>query len=318
MRVDSAQDGSGLDFAMRANQRTRLLAVGACVAGVSSVQAQAPASLDPRPLPPLETSGPSTPAKELFGRKPTPASLGARSIGSYARGCLAGARALPVEGKTWGVMRLSRNRRWGHPKLIGFLETFSAKVPAINGWPGILVGDIAQPRGGPMIASHNSHQTGLDADVWLTPMPNRKLTRGDSEELAAVNLLRQDRLDVDPSVYTPAHMKLVKAVAEEPDVARVFVNPAIKKAFCRDAGADRAWLSKVRPILGHNYHFHIRMSCPAGDDCRDQAAPPAGDGCGELGGWFTQANLFAGPGAPGPPQVLAQLPAECRTVLVAP
>ena len=275
-------------------------------------------SLDPKPLPSLGQAGPSTPARELFGRKPKPASLEARSIGSYARGCLAGARALPVEGKTWGVMRLSRNRNWGHPTLISFLESFSAKVPAINGWPGILVGDIAQPRGGPMIASHNSHQTGLDVDIWLTPMPNRRITRGDSEELAAVNLLRQDRLDVDPSVYTQAHMKLVKAVAEEPSVARVFVNPAIKKAFCRDAGPDRAWLTKVRPILGHNYHFHIRMACPAGDDCRDQTPPSGGDGCGELGKWFTQAYLFPGPGAPPPPMVLSQLPAECRTVLVAP
>ena len=302
---------------MRPNRLACLLALLSCLAGLGAARAQGP-SLDPKPLPPLGGAGPGTPAKELFARKTKGASLEARSIGSYARGCLAGARALPVEGKTWGAMRVSRNRNWGHPKLISFLETFSARVPEINGWPGMLVGDIAQPRGGPMIASHNSHQTGLDADIWLTPMPNRKITRQDSEELVATNLLRQDRRDVDPSVYTQAHMKIVKAVALEPEVARVFVNPAIKKAFCRDAGSERAWLSKVRPILGHNYHFHIRMACPAGDDCRDQSPPPPGDGCGELGGWFTQANLFPPPGAPGPPLMLAHLPAECRKVLVAP
>jgi penicillin-insensitive murein endopeptidase len=302
---------------MRSNHLGRL-AVMAALCGSPPAAAQATGTLDPKPLPPLGQVGPTTPAKELFGRKPGPANLEARAIGSYARGCLAGARALPVEGKTWGAMRVSRNRNWGHPKLISFLEAFSAKVPSINGWPGILVGDIAQPRGGPMMTSHNSHQSGLDADVWLTPMPDRKLTRRDSEELAAVNLLRQDRLEVDPAVYTTAHMKLVKAVAQEPDVARVFVNPAIKKAFCRDAGSDRAWLSKVRPILGHNYHFHIRMACPDGDDCLDQAPPPRGDGCGELGGWFTQANLFPGPGVPPPPLALSQLPAECGKVLVAP
>ena len=301
---------------MRSNRSLHLLAALALFASVGAARAQG-LSLDPKPLPPL-APGAAAPAKELFARKPKAANLEARSIGSYARGCLAGARALPVDGKTWAVMRQSRNRYWGHPKLISFLERFSARVPEINGWPGILVGDIAQPRGGPMIASHNSHQIGLDADVWLSPMPARKITRADSEELVATNLLRQDRTDVDPSVYSQAHLKLVKAVALEPEVARVFVNPAIKKAFCRDAGSDRAWLSKVRPILGHNYHFHIRMACPAGDDCRDQNPPPKGDGCGDLGGWFTQANLFPPPGAPGPPLMLSQLPAECRKVLVAP
>jgi len=30
-------------------------------------------------------------------------------------------------------------------------------------------------------------------------------------------------------------------------VQRIFVNPAIKKALCREAGGDRAWLQKVRP-----------------------------------------------------------------------
>lgn len=304
---------------MRSNQLFMVSTTMAFMAASSGASAQEQGSLDPKPMPPLSSPGPTTPAKELFGRKPRPANLEARSIGSYARGCLAGARALPVDGKTWQVMRLSRNRHWGHPKLVAFLETFSAKVPAINGWPGILVGDIAQPRGGPMIASHNSHQTGLDADIWMTPMPDRKVTRADREEMAAVNLLRADRLDIDPSVYSPAHLKLIKAVAQEPEVARVFVNPAIKRAFCRDAGTDRAWLGKVRPILGHNYHFHIRMGCPAGDDCRDQAPVPPGEGCGsELDGWFTQANLFPGPGAPPPPLVLSQLPAECRKVLVAP
>ncbi|HEX7741525.1 MAG TPA: penicillin-insensitive murein endopeptidase, partial [Sphingobium sp.] len=63
------------------------------------------------------------PAKKLFGAQKTPAlSMPARSFGTYARGCLAGAQALPVNGPAWQVMRLSRNRNWGHPKLIALLE----------------------------------------------------------------------------------------------------------------------------------------------------------------------------------------------------
>src|ERR1044071_3967237 len=58
------------------------------------------------------------PANELFGAAPGPAPLAARAIGSYARGCLAGAVALPINGPGWQVMRLSRNRNWGHPRLL--------------------------------------------------------------------------------------------------------------------------------------------------------------------------------------------------------
>lgn len=298
----------------------RLLFALALAVTVTPVLAQDPGTLEPKALPELSRpNDPATPAKELFGRRNEPAPLGARSIGSYARGCLAGATALPVDGETWQVMRLSRNRNWGHPRLIDFLERLSRRVPQINGWPGLLVGDMAQPRGGPMITGHASHQIGLDADVWLTPMPNRRLTRAEREQTSATNLVRPDWLDVDPNAWTPQHAAVIRAASREPEVARIFVNPAIKKALCREAGQDRAWLTKVRPMYGHNYHFHIRLACPAGEEgCADQDPPPTGDGCGaELDRWFTDAMLHPKPGKPRPPLTMAQLPPECRRVLVA-
>ncbi|MFL5150724.1 MAG: penicillin-insensitive murein endopeptidase, partial [Microvirga sp.] len=115
-------------------------------------------------------------------------------------------------------------------------------------------------------------------------------------------------------------LALLKAVSREPEVARIFVNPAIKRALCRDAGADRAWLSKIRPMFGHSYHFHIRLWCPNGEEgCGNQEPPAPGDGCGaELDGWFTEAMLHPKPGGqPRPPMLMAQLPPECRKVLVA-
>ncbi|MFC4171160.1 penicillin-insensitive murein endopeptidase [Microvirga sp. GCM10011540] len=295
------------------------LAVALVIGGTASAQDKG--TLTPKPLPPLANpNDPSVPAKELFGRRDTPASLQARSIGSYARGCVAGATAVPIDGETWQVMRLSRNRNWGHPQLVNLLQDLSARVPRINGWPGLLVGDISQPRGGPMLTGHASHQIGLDADIWLTPMPNRRLTRLEREEMSATNVVREDRLDVDPEVWTPQHTALIRAAAKERRVARIFVNPAIKKALCREAGEDRAWLAKVRPMWGHNYHFHIRLACPSGEaGCSDQDPPPGGDGCGaELSRWFTRDMLFPKPGKPRPPLRMAQLPAECRQVLVAP
>jgi penicillin-insensitive murein DD-endopeptidase len=296
------------------------LALLGCLSG--PVAAQDRGTLNPKPLPPLANpNDPATPAKELFGRATTPASMAARAIGFYSKGCVAGATALPIDGQTWQVMRLSRNRNWGHPALISFLERLSARVPRINGWPGLLVGDVSQPRGGPMLTGHASHQLGLDADIWLTPMPDRRLSRAEREEMSATNLVRPDKLDVDPARYTPGHVALLKAVSREDEVERIFVNPAIKRALCRDAGRDRDWLAKVRPMWGHNYHFHIRLACPDGSgSCRSQEPPSGDEGCGaELDRWFTPEMLNPRPGGkPRPPMTMADLPPECRQVLLAP
>jgi penicillin-insensitive murein endopeptidase len=300
------------------------LAWAVLVSGTGAT-AQEKGTLQPRVLPVLANpNDPALPAKELFGRKTAPAPLAARAIGFYAKGCLAGGTALAINGPTWQVMRLSRNRNWGHPRLIALLERLADKVPRVSDWPGLLVGDLAQPRGGPMLTGHASHQIGLDADVWLTPMPARELTRREREEMSATNVVAADRRDVDPKVWTRSHGAVIKAAASEPEVERVLVNPAIKKALCREAGKDRGWLAKVRPVWGHNYHFHIRMACPKDSpDCRRQDPVPGGDGCGkELDWWFTDAVLNPKPPKvppkPKPPLTMADLPAACRQVLAAP
>jgi penicillin-insensitive murein endopeptidase len=279
-------------------------------------------SVDPKPLPPLANpDDPKNPAKDLFGRKLTPANLQARAIGFYTRGCLAGGMALPVNGKNWQVMRLSRNRNWGHPDLVAFLERLAEKAPKV-GWNGLLVGDLAQARGGPMLTGHASHQVGLDADIWLTPMPNRELTRLEREEMSATNVVREDKLDVDPKVWTPGHVGIIKAAAEDPLVERILVNAAIKKALCRDAKGDRSWLHKVRPWYWHNYHFHIRIGCPKDSPtCKPQPATPESEGCGaELAYWFQPKILRPEePKADRPRKhmTMSDLPAECRQVLIA-
>jgi len=288
--------------------------------------AQDKGSIDPVPLPPLANpNDPKLGAKELFGRKRLPAALPTQVIGFYAKGCIAGAEALPLNGDSWQVMRLSRNRNWGHPELIGLLERLAARVHRDAGWPGILVGDMSQPRGGPMLTGHASHQVGLDADIWLTPMPNRRLSRNEREEMSATMMVRQDRLDIDPHVWTPGHLLAIRDAAQEPSVERIFVNAAIKKALCREAKGDRSWLSKVRPMYGHDYHFHVRIKCPAGSrNCESQPPPPQGEGCrpADLAYWFSDAVLHPKPPKvppkPKPPMTLAQLPAQCRQILAAP
>jgi penicillin-insensitive murein endopeptidase len=258
---------------------------------------------------------PADAAKRVFGLETTPAPGPARPIGDYTKGCVAGAVQLPADGPTWQVMRPSRNRAWGLPLLIGFLEQVAAGLPAA-GWPGLLVGDIGQPRGGPMLTGHASHQIGLDADIWFTPMPARRLSPSERDNISATDLVNNDGSAVDPSVWGPQYRRLLEVFARRPEVERIFVNPAIKRALCREAGAGRAWLERIRPWWGHNYHFHVRLACPQGEaECRDQRPPPPGDGCGaDLDWWFTRDTKNLVPHEPAIGPRLSEMPTACPAI----
>ncbi|HTQ34296.1 MAG TPA: penicillin-insensitive murein endopeptidase [Stellaceae bacterium] len=263
---------------------------------------------------------PSDAAKRVFGQIARPDAGPWRSIGEYAKGCIAGAVQLPADGPTWQVMRPARNRAWGSPLLIAAIERLANSIPAAVGWPGLLVGDLGQPRGGPMVTGHASHQIGLDADIWVMPMPGRRLSTEERDNLAARSVVATNGNNVDPAVWNPSYRKLYETVARMPELARMFVNPAIKRQLCREAGADRDWLRKVRPWFGHDDHFHIRLTCPPGQkSCENQAPPPPGDGCGaELDYWFTKEGRHPKPSPPSAPLLMSQMPAECTAVAAAP
>jgi penicillin-insensitive murein endopeptidase len=276
-------------------------------------------------VPPVAARPPVIAAKTLFGAAKGPAPMAARAIGSYSRGCLAGAKPLPVDGPQWQAMRLSRNRNWGTPALISFLERFADDVHRLDGWPGLLVGDMSQPRGGPMVSSHNSHQVGLDVDIWYSPMPDHRLTRREREETSAINLVMPDKRGVNPALWGIDYVLLLKRAASFGEVERIFVNPAIKKALCEATvhDVDRNWLSKMRPMWGHDDHFHVRIRCPDGmAGCTAQPPPAAEDGCGkEVAAWLALVSRpedpHAKPAPPATPLTMEKLPAECRAVLAA-
>ncbi len=286
-----------------------LLFAGALVSALSGPVAAAPVSDDPRP------------AKELFGAAGAPADMESLPVGGYARGCLAGGEQLPVNGADWQVMRLSRNRNWGHPDLVAYIKWLARGAREVAGWNGLLIGDMAQPRGGPMLTGHASHQTGLDADIWMRPMPARRLSRAERESMSSISMV-SGRRSINARTWTRAHMRLLKRAASNPRVARIFVNPPIKKALCDMAGPDRAWLRRIRPWYGHQYHFHVRLKCPANaPGCRDQAPPPPGDGCGrELAWWLSDAPYKPKPKVKGRKRRevrLRDLPGACERVLAA-
>jgi penicillin-insensitive murein endopeptidase len=254
---------------------------------------------------------------EVWGALGRPTAGPPRAIGGHANGCIAGAVALPPEGPGWQVVRASRNRFWGHPRLIAFVQDFAGRAQAL-GFPDLWIGDLAQPRGGPMAYGHASHQTGLDVDIWLDLSPKPRVPAAAREDIRVPSLVLPDESDVDPARFTPRHAALIRLAAESPGVERVLVNHAIKRALCR-AEAGAAWLRRVRPWRGHDSHMHVRLGCPDGDrgTCRDQAPPPPGDGCdaATLDWWLTPEARRPPPRPPGPPPVM---PLACARVLAAP
>lgn len=268
----------------------------------------------------LATVADAKTAKQLFSAKSTPSELAPDSYGSYAKGCLAGAVQLPETTSGWQAMRLSRNRNWGHPSVIRFIERLSTRVQDI-GWPGLYVGDISQPRGGPMRSGHRSHQIGLDADIWLKRPLDRTLSRAEREKISSDVVVSGTTVNAK---WTREHHQVLKAAASDPAVARIFVNSAIKQELCdaEPADADRNWLRKIRPWYGHDAHFHVRLTCPVGAlGCVNQASIPAGDGCdATLAWWFSDEARNPKP-KPGQKKKkrrairLADLPQACEAVL---
>ena len=286
-----------------------------------TANAQDKGTLNPQPLPPLaKPDAPGTLAKELFARKATPSPPPTRSIGFYSKGCLAGAVALPINGETWQVMRLSRNRNWGHPDLVQFIEQLSDKCDDNAAGADFSLATCrsrAVARCSQDMPAIRSVSTPISGS---RPCPTTNSRREEREEMMATMVVAENRKDVDPKVWTPAHLALIKAAAEDPRVSRIFVNTAIKKALCRDAGDDRAWLHKVQPWLGHDWHFHVRLNCPPDSpQCEPQPPRDAGDGCHgkEMDRWSSVA-IDPTHSNPRPGPKMADLPADCRQVLSAP
>lgn len=216
----------------------------------------------------------------------TPVQNVPESIGKYSNGCLIGGVPVPTEGAGFQVVRLARTRNYGHPEMRDFLLDLGKKVERDN-LGLMLVADVAMPRGGRFAKGHRSHQTGLDADIWLRlnapRLPVEK--RQKMYDVKAVLMVDRDKFKVNRE-WASEQGKMIRLAAKDKRVARIFVHPAIKQELCETAGDDRDWLRRVRPWYGHDSHFHVRLHCQ-GNDCVAQNPPPAGDGCGkELKSWF--------------------------------
>ena len=234
------------------------------------------------------------PANKIFEKFNLPTVGESKPIGFYAKGCLSGGVQLSDTGPNWQIMRPSRNRNWGHPSVISYIKDLSKSATQI-GWKGLYIGDIAAPRGGPMPYGHQSHQTGLDVDIWLTPPKSLTLTKKERDKIKAVSVRKKNLKEVNNN-WTLNHAKILKAAASDNRVDRIFINAPAKIWMCENMEGSKKWLQKIRPIWGHHSHFHVRLKCPkASPECVKQKPTvtqisKSPTGCDEtLYWWVTKA-----------------------------
>ena len=266
----------------------------------------------PVPAPPRGT------VDNPWSRVAKPSPLPPESIGSTSAGCLRGAVPLELHGPGFEVMRPSRRRMFGHPRLLAFLRNLGAAASSA-GLGSVIIGDLGQPRGGPTLSGHASHQNGLDADLWYQQVPaGTRLSDRDRETMSAESMVVPD-FERPSARWNPAAVERLRLAASDPSIERIFVNPVVKQGVC-ERYRGKGWVGKLRPWWGHDDHFHIRLSCTPGDKhCSVQEPVPAGDGCGEdLANWFTpemKDEAYRKRTEPGPPPTMPTLPALCRQVL---
>lgn len=251
--------------------------------------------------------------------RPANRASSAQSIGAYNNGCLSGAVPLPENGTGYQLMRLSRHRFYGHPDLKQFIERLGQAVAA-RSLGALLIGDLGQPRGGPTLSGHRSHQTGLDVDIWFLLSQqalHRRLRLDERETWSAPSVLVRNSDALDYSHWSLANEKILEIAARMPEVDRIFVNPSIKRELCRHKEAQD-WLRKIRPWWHHDDHFHVRLKCPENNKyCTGQEPLAPGDGCDAgLAWWFSaEARMPAPVDKKRPSAKPAPLPMACEQVL---
>lgn len=245
-----------------------------------------------------------------------PTSGPARTIGFYSAGCLAGAKKMKQDGFGFSLMRPSRRKFFAHPEMKSYLKDLAKELRKQN-LPLLLIGDVSPARGGPQAKGHNSHQGGLDADLWLK-MSNKRPNARQKETWGAPKFV-ESRKKLK-SNWKAAQIKLVSTAASFENVNRIFVAPAIKKYFCDNYPAA-PWLYRLRAWWGHEEHIHVRLNCPADSpQCVTQTPVlnPADSGCGaEVDWWYSKEaddeweKLNSSPGERSFPE----LPRECEDLV---
>ncbi len=211
------------------------------------------------------------------------------SIGSYTKGSLQGASDLPKNDFGLQTMRMSQNKFWGHEEMIRFIKDLS-QDSFVSNHGQLLYGDLSYRNGG-YLPGHASHQIGLDVDVWFwRPSDDVSDLSDEIREGKRMPWMLDPRTnEFLPGKWDERLQEVLKLAAEDDRVARIFVNPGVKKLMCQlYPGQD--FLKKIRPWWRHHEHFHVRLKCQAGSPKCVPQAPSTDIECDspKLDWWFSE------------------------------
>ncbi len=246
-------------------------------------------------------------------------------IGCYAKGCIAGAVPLPVNGPSWQVMRLSRNRNWGHPDLVAYSKSSPRDAPRMTA-------------GRPPRRRHVAAARRPDADRPCQPPDRarcRHLVPADARPHAVGRGARDDQLDLADQrqrlerrsgIWTDGFMPPSRSAPRPTRRSRASSStPAIKQELCDD-GRHRPRLAAQDPALvGPRRPFPCPAVLPAGPGRLRRSGRAAARR------WLRRGTRLwseppppppkeptVQPIKPPPPMIMADLPAACSVVLKAP
>lgn len=207
-----------------------------------------------------------------------------QAVGFYSKGSLINPSQLPNDGVGFLKLFQPRDRAYATQDLVTLIENAASAIAlAFPGGERMQMGDFSQREGG-QISGHASHQNGLDVDVKF--FNHAHLEQDPMGTNGFDEIFVDEKNQVTPNYDFERNEALVKFVVDSGLVRRIFVDGNIKKAFCDRAKAsgeyrdDLEWLRRLRPLEGHQDHFHIRIACPTSSpNCVAQEEPPLGTSC---------------------------------------
>lgn len=213
-------------------------------------------------------------------------SSGEQAVGFYGEGSLIDPTSVPPEGPGFLKIFRTRNRGWTSLEMMTLVTQASGEIQ--RDYPDLerlQMGDFSNSKGG-LAGGHKSHQNGLDADlVYYRVHPYEQDPNKNSG--FAESFVIQDKLS--PNFDLRRNWDLISRFVESGIVKRIFVDRVIKQAFCDYAQVQGAapqtleTLRRLRPLILHDDHLHVRIVCPKNSPrCIEQEDPPVGDGCKDL------------------------------------
>jgi murein endopeptidase len=161
------------------------------------------------------------------------------SVGAPWSGRLVHGVQLPAVGRsfyTWDPVLHRRpdrpGRRWGNARLIRIVLRIAAAYARRHPGQRLGIGDLSRRHGGPFLPKHESHQNGLDVDVYF-PRRDRRERPPDSAS------------DIDHRLAQEVVTRFVRAGA-----IRIFVGPHTH--LTGPAGV-------VQILANHDNHLHVRI-----------------------------------------------------------